>query len=251
MTRCLRVGHVALVALVALVVLVAPGAQAATKVVEPRGATVTVRLNPKGVPIPFTIKVSGFLPEAEIFVEQCDGTSPENQKWSPTVDCDYGTQAAPLRADANGDATFPGSDPNFGFKPLRGESPEHLFNCLAVGDPDPHDGLSSSTRCQVRIATNYTQVTSDQLFITMRFEAKAAAKGQSSAVVIAFAGNCARGRRCGDRGRPQEATPISDVVPFACSALRRRRCGSASEAANRERLPRAFSPLCGASLDGG
>ena len=62
-----------------------------------------MRLNPKGVPIPFTIKVSGFLPEAEIFVEQCDGTSPENQKWSPTVDCDYGTQAAPLRADANGD----------------------------------------------------------------------------------------------------------------------------------------------------
>ena len=228
MSRCRRVGRAALVALVALVVLVAPGAQAATKVVEPRGATVTVRLDPKGVPVPFTIKVSGFLPEAEIFVEQCDGTSPENPKWLPTVDCDYGTQAAPLRADANGDATFPASDPNYGFKPLRGESPEHLFNCLAVGDPDPHNGLSSSTHCQVRIATNYTQVTSDQLFITMRFEAKAAAKGQNPAVVIAFGGQL-RSRSPLRRSRPSSRGDAD----LGCSAFAVDGAASRSEAANR------------------
>lgn len=168
------------VALAVFAILAAPSAQAASKVIEPTGDPVVVHVDAKGKPIPFTIKVSGFAPLAQVFVEQCDGSSPQAPHWSPTVDCDLGTQPAPIRASADGTATFPAGDRNFGFKPVRGQSPEQLFNCLAPGDPKPGNGLPSSTACQVRIATNYTTVTSDQVFFTIRFAAQSSLSSSSS-----------------------------------------------------------------------
>jgi hypothetical protein len=190
MRRLLRVTPLVLAM---FVMLTAPSAHGATKVVEPSGNPVVVHLDPSGRPIPFTITVSGFAPLAQVFVEQCDGTSPQDPRWSPTVDCDLGTQPAGKRASADGTVTFPAADRNYGFRPVRGQSPEQLFNCLAPGDPTPHNGLPSSTACQVRIATNYTTVTADQLFFTLRFAAQpksstsSKSSGSSSGLVVALA----------------------------------------------------------------
>jgi hypothetical protein len=143
-------------------------ASAATTVVAP-GSSVTVHLDPKGKPEPFTITVAGFQPLAMVFVEQCDGTPDQNPNFKITLDCDVGTQAAGKRADANGRVTFPAADPNYGFHPVRGRSPENLFYCLAPGDAKPTDGLPVSKACTARVASNYIQPTDDQRFITMKF----------------------------------------------------------------------------------
>ena len=160
--------RLALVAVFVSVGLAAPAH--ASSIVEP-GASVNVKLDGHGKPEPFTITVSGFAPLARVFVEQCDGTPATNPTFKPTIDCDVGTQAAGKRADAHGTVTFPANDLNYSFKPMRGTSPEQLFNCLAPGDPSPNNGLPTSTTCTVRVASNYVEPTADQLFITMHFGA--------------------------------------------------------------------------------
>jgi hypothetical protein len=143
-----------------------------------------VHLDSHGRPIPFTISVAGFAPSARVFVEQCDGVSGDDPNFRPTIDCDLGTQSGGQRADAHGRVTFPANDINFGFRPVRGQSPEKLFDCLAPRDPDPHNGLKSWQACQVRIASNIVQPTPDQLFITMHFTMGSPSRSDLPAAVL-------------------------------------------------------------------
>jgi hypothetical protein len=149
-----------------LIALVGAGAAGAvTAVVEPANTRpYVVPTDAKGQPKPFTIVVSGFRPGVNVYVEQCDGKAITAPHWSVNIDCDPGSSPAGATADAHGVARFPASDPNFNFVEVLGESPSRLWNCLGPHTPKPNDGLSSYTTCQVRVSSNNTQVTDDQLF---------------------------------------------------------------------------------------
>ncbi len=207
MTRRLSV----IVAAALLVVFAATAANAAPRVVEPRADPVAVHLDTSGNPQSFTIKVTGFAPDTRVYVEQCDGTAPTDPKWRPSVDCDLGTQTAGLLADNNGTVAFPAGDRNFGFKPVRGKSPEGLFNCLAPGDGDPKNGLASSSACYVLVTANYTTATPNQAAFRMTFDAKPSSSSSKhndtllAVVVLAAIGFAAVGFGIALSGRRRRA----------------------------------------------
>ena len=104
-------------------------------------------------------------------VEQCDGVASTTAGWTPLDHCDAATSPASVDVGANGIATFPANDPNFGFFPFKGPSPQAKFNCLAPGDPAPNNGVPSFTNCQIRVATDGLAVTADQAFRTLTLPA--------------------------------------------------------------------------------
>jgi hypothetical protein len=128
----------------------------------------------QGKPTQFTIKVSGFQPNQLISAEQCDGKPVTDPTFGVTQDCDTATVSAQVNADGKGVATFPANDPNYGFQPVRGASPQNFFNCVGPGDPKPVNGLPSYSVCQVRVASSYVQRTKDEVFFPIDFGGKAA-----------------------------------------------------------------------------
>src|SRR5262249_15915479 len=122
----------------------------------------------------FTIKVSGFRPNQTISVEQCDGKPVTDPSFGVTQDCDTATIPTQANAYAKGVVTFPANDPNYGFQPVRGTSPQHFFNCLGPGDGKPTNGLPTYSVCQVRVASEYVKRTTDEVFFPIDFGGKAA-----------------------------------------------------------------------------
>ena len=157
---------VILATLASVVVGVGVGAVRAGAVTLTRGAPVPIvtQRDARGSLAAVTISASGFTPGAMVAVEQCDGVAPSAPQWSPTVDCDLGTSPSKAIADATGTATFRAGDHNHAFVAVDGASPSSLFNCLAAHEPAPANGLTSFTNCQVRVSTNNSAVTGDQLF---------------------------------------------------------------------------------------
>ena len=133
---------------VVIVLLLAYGAHSAgaTEIMTPSSNPFTVRADASGRPTPFTIEATGFEPGTHVYVEQCDGTSPDGLQWSPTIDCDLGTSPAAAVAGSDGSVVFDASDPNLSFHPFRGESPEGLFNCLGVDQAPLNNGLLKFSR---------------------------------------------------------------------------------------------------------
>jgi hypothetical protein len=141
---------------------------------QPASRPFTVAVDRFGHPQPFTIVAAGFRPGSLAYVEQCDGASLTAPDWSPTLHCDIGTAPAPVVVTRDGTATFPANDRNHGFHPFRGESPQAVFNCLAPGDAAPHNGVASYTNCRVRVSSNNSTATQDQVFLDIRISAAAA-----------------------------------------------------------------------------
>jgi hypothetical protein len=169
MNRRLRAA-VAAVAVVVVVVVVGLGGTtgASGRIIEPASNPVKVTFDAHGVPRPFTITVSGFKPNDLVSVEQCDGTAPADPKWVVTTNCDSATVPAQANADARGVVSFPANDPNFGFQPVVGPSPQQLFNCLGP-QSNRNNGLPSFATCQVRVATSYLARTTDEVFLALDF----------------------------------------------------------------------------------
>jgi hypothetical protein len=147
-----------------------PAAGAAT-ITTPTGNPFVVPADAGGNPQAFTVSASGYPADANVFVEQCDGTSPTSVGWDPTVNCDLGSSPASAIADAGGNVTFDASDINRRFAPFRGPSPQGLFNCLSPTEPSPGNGLPDFTNCQMRVSTNNSAGTSDQVFLTLTLPA--------------------------------------------------------------------------------
>jgi len=105
--------------------------------------------------VAFTIVATGFRPGASVYVEQCDGTSPQSPNWSPADHCDNGTAPSPVYADGSGRATFDAHDRNHKFTPFVGASPQGLFTCGTPGN------------CTVRVSTNNASATDDQVFFAV------------------------------------------------------------------------------------
>ena len=188
-------------ALAALPLALVAGPASATSIVDPSGSPVTVPATASGDPLPFTIRASGFPPGANVFVEQCDATSPKAVGWDPTLDCDLGSSPAAATADAGGVAQFDAADPNHAFHPFVGASPQGLFNCLAPTGPSPANGLVDSRACQVRVSTNNTVATADQVFVVLRLPNGSAA--DAGAASSGTAGS----------GEPEDGTTLPGQLP--------------------------------------
>jgi large repetitive protein len=140
---------------------------AATAITSPSSNPFSAPGDATGNPQAFTVSASGFAPGANVFVEQCDGVPATQSGWDAAQDCDLGSSPSPAAADASGNVTFNAADPNHAFTPFKGESPQSLFNCLASGESSPGNGLTDYTNCQLRVSTNNTAGTSDQVFLTL------------------------------------------------------------------------------------
>jgi len=136
---------------------------ASTSISEPSG-TYHVVLDATGKALPVTVVAKGFKPGSQVFVEACNGRTPSDPNWSPTLDCDSGTATAPAIADSTGTARFSKTDRNRMFTPVVGASPSKLFNCIAPHSTPPSDDLTSYTTCQIRVASNNVLPTDDQVF---------------------------------------------------------------------------------------
>ncbi len=143
-------------------------AGAATSITVPAANPYVVPGNVAGVPQAFDVTAAGFAPGANVYIEQCDGVSPTSLNWTPTAHCDLVTSPAAVISTAGGVATFDKADPNHAFLPFKGSSPQGQFNCLSPNDPASNNGLVDSRNCQIRVSTNNTAVTADQVFRTLQ-----------------------------------------------------------------------------------
>lgn len=143
-------------------------ANAATSITAPTGNPFVVPGNAGGDPTPFTVTATGFPVGSNVYVEQCDGTLPTAIGWDPTTNCDLGSSPAPQVADANGTVTFLLTDPNFSFHPFKGPSPQGIFNCLSPNDPSPANGLPDYRTCRIRVSSNNSAATADQVFLPIQ-----------------------------------------------------------------------------------
>jgi hypothetical protein len=136
-------------------------------VTQPTTNPIVVPASAGGAPYSFTVQGSGFEPGSQVYIEQCDGTNPSDVFWDPTLNCDLGSSPAPAAADAGGNVTFGSNDLNHKFTPFKGTSPQGLFDCLAPNDPASVSGNPSFSNCKVRLSTNNSAVTSDQVFFAV------------------------------------------------------------------------------------
>ena len=134
----------------------------------PSGDPVVVSASSSGAPEAVTVKVSGFEPNTNVFVEQCSGEPETADGWTPTRSCDAGTSPAAAIVDADGNATFDASDPNHTFTPVSGLSPQGLFNCVPEGVKAPDDEVETFSNCRIRVSTNNLRPTSDQVFLAIK-----------------------------------------------------------------------------------
>ncbi|MFN8019165.1 MAG: hypothetical protein U0P45_13730 [Acidimicrobiales bacterium] len=139
----------------------------AGSITSPSSNPYTVPGDATGTPQSFTITASGFTAGQQVYVEQCDGVASTTSGWNPTEHCDLGTSPSPKTADSSGNVTFTANDPNWGFTPFKGLSPQGLFTCGAPADTDPNDGIPYFENCQVRVSSSNTAVTADQTFFTI------------------------------------------------------------------------------------
>ena len=149
-----------------LVALTATAAPAFAAVTRPSSNPYTVLSDGSGNIRYMTVTASGFQPDDNVFIEQCDGTSPSSVFWDPTINCDLGSSPASAVANASGVVTFSATDVNHRFRPFAGDSPQGLFNCRAPGAPVGSSN-PSFTDCKMRLSTSNATGTSDQQFITL------------------------------------------------------------------------------------
>ena len=156
-----------LIASLTIAIAGAPSASAAT-ITAPTGNPFVVPGNASGQPQSFTVAASGSPPARPCFIEQCDGVAPTDVGWDVDPNCDLGSSPAAATANASGVVTFPANDLNFGFRPFKGFSPQGLFNCLSPSDPSPNNGLPDYRNCKVRVSTNNSASTCDQVFLNIQ-----------------------------------------------------------------------------------
>jgi hypothetical protein len=148
-------------------VLGAEPAGAATSITTPSTNPFVVPGDAGGIPQAFTVSATGFSAGVNVFIEQCDGVSPTAQGWDPTINCDLGTSPAAAIADGTGSVTFDVADLNHKFTPFKGPSPQGIFNCLSLNDPSPANGLPDHRLCKIRVSTNNSASTADQVFLPL------------------------------------------------------------------------------------
>ena len=164
--KLLRVTTLIGVSFAGIVVSAAP-ASAATSITAPSSNPFVVPKDAGGNPVPFTVSAAGFAATSNVFVEQCDGVAPTAVGWDPTTNCDLGSSPAAAIADGSGNVTFDTADVNHTLHPFKGSSPQGIFNCLSLNDPSPNNGLTDYRTCKIRVSTNNSAATADQVFLQL------------------------------------------------------------------------------------
>ncbi len=146
---------------IAAAVIVASASAAFAAITSPTGNPFVVSGDSAGNPQPFTITANGFTPGVPVYVEECDGKTPNVGTWNVNIDCDNGRSTPGNVADGSGNVTFAvGGD--FQFTPFKGESPSTLFNCLSPHGAPIGNGLQNWTNCQLRVSSNNASHTGDE-----------------------------------------------------------------------------------------
>jgi hypothetical protein len=172
---------VLLAAVAAVFVLVGTSpALAAPAITQPTANPYHVVLDAQGRPVPFTVVASGFPFRTAVFVEQCNGRSPNAPNWSPTVDCDIASAQAPVYADSHGVARFVASRSQVVLRAFSGPSPQGLFNCIPPRAKSSNNGLPDFRACQIRVSSSPTQITADQVFLPIVLGASGSTSSNSS-----------------------------------------------------------------------
>jgi hypothetical protein len=153
-----------------LLIVTSAGIAFAGTITTPTGNPFVWPGDAAGNPVSVTIVATGYTSGTLVSVEQCDGVAPTVPNWSPTTHCDLATSPAQVIVDSTGKATFPANDPNHGFTPFKGESPQSLFNCLSPNGPalNPVNGLTDYRNCKIRVSTSNNSVTADQAFLNIQ-----------------------------------------------------------------------------------
>lgn len=174
--------------------------------------------------VPIEVRATGFLRNTAVFVEQCDGVSPTTTRWEPTEHCDLGGSPAAANADASGSVTFSPSDSAHAFVPFVGESPQQIFNCNSSAGKAPSNGLPNFTNCQLRVSSNNTIATADQMFIALTLPAGASNPPPSSSTTTTTPGTKAGSKTAITRAPGQTAK--SGTKPSAKGAAAATEAGS-------------------------
>jgi hypothetical protein len=165
---------------VGVLIVFATGALAATRITAPAERPYHVTIDAQGKPVAFTVAGEGFPEFTSVYIEQCNGRPPDAPNWSPAVDCDLASGQAPAIADKAGKVHFDATDASRALRPFVGPSPQGLFNCLTPGAKSPGNSLPDFRACQIRIASNPAQSTTDQVFLPIVFGSDANAAGTSA-----------------------------------------------------------------------
>jgi hypothetical protein len=122
-----------------------------------------------GAPQSFTIVADGY-PQGigEVSAEVCDGVDPSLPTWSPGLDCDFASATTAVDVGADGKATFPANDPNYGFFPFKGANSVHSWDCMAPGEAPLNNGRPEYTNCQVRVTMDLFNPNANDAFFTMQ-----------------------------------------------------------------------------------
>ena len=152
----------------------------------------------------------GFAATSNVFVEQCDGVAPTAVGWDPTTNCDLGSSPAAAIADGSGNVTFDMTDLNHTFHPFKGASPQGIFNCLSLNDPSPNNGLTDHRTCKIRVSTNNSAATADQVFLPIVLPGRSGHRRAAPGEV---------GDRAAKRARGDGRQPRADLHGLAVAAV--------------------------------
>jgi hypothetical protein len=170
-------------------------ASAATSFTQPTSNPFTVPVvqsgSTAGTPLTFPVAGTGYLTNQQVFIEICDGNNASTfPGWDPNANCDLATSPAASTAQGTaGTTSWPATTASNSIVDFRGTSPQGIFNCVAQEDvqgvPQNSDGsytltasatkngeplapgVPSWTNCQLRMSSNNSAVTADQVFITL------------------------------------------------------------------------------------
>jgi hypothetical protein len=154
---------------IAAAVIVASASAAYAAITSPTGNPFVVPNDGTGNPAPFSISASGFTANQPVFIEECDGRTPNVGTWDVSIDCDPGDTTPPHNADASGNVTF-GVGTDFQFTAFKGESPSSQFNCLSPNEAplNPTNFLTDYRNCQIRVSSNNASKTGDESYLRIQ-----------------------------------------------------------------------------------
>ena len=173
----------------AFVIAAAVAAGAAPQIVAPGSGTYTVQTDANGKLAPIAVTVKGYTPGQQVYIEQCDGLAITDPHWTPAIDCDVGTSPAPVFTPPSGTVVFDPANVNHRFTPVKGLSPQGNFACFATTSGKP--GVPAFPTCKVRISTDNSQATTDQVFFDLAPPGTHASSSSSSStltIVLVIAG---------------------------------------------------------------
>ena len=168
MRKLLRVTTLIGVSLAGMVVTAGP-ASAATSITAPTSNPFVVPKDAGGNPVPFTVSAAGFAATSNVFIEQCDGVTPDRGRaGTRRRTATWAALRRPRGRRVRQRHVRHGRTSNHTFHPFKGSSPQGMFNCLSLNDPSPNNGLTDYRTCKIRVSTNNSAATADQVFLQHR-----------------------------------------------------------------------------------